>query len=111
MFILRLARTWLIGWQDLLRFGSIPGYSDRAWFKRKRIDLAALWHLLATARFRSAVLLLVATQIIVLCITWQWDLEGWRRDLLRAAPGLFVLPWFATARRITIESMLGHSNR
>ena len=111
MLIKRVVRSWLKGWHDLLFYGSIPGYESRGWLARKRLDHVALWRLFASVRFRSAVLLLVAVQLLVLSLAWHWDLDGWRRDLLRAAPALLVLPWFATARKEAVRKMLRETNR
>jgi hypothetical protein len=106
MLIRRVVQTWLTGWRDLFFYGSVPGYELLGWLERKRLDHVALWHLFGSPRFRCATLSLVAVQLLVLSLTWRWDLDGWRRDLLRAAPILFVLPWLATARKVAIESML-----
>jgi len=111
MRIQRVVKAWLAGWRDLFYYGSVPGYETYGWPERKRLDHVALWHLFGLARFRCAVLALIAVQLLVLSLTWHWDLYGWRRDLLRAAPALFVLPWFATARRFAIESMLRDPDR
>jgi len=109
MFIKRVARSWLIGWHDLFFYGSIRGYETFGWLERKRLDHAAFWHLLGASRFRCCILLLVLVQLLVLSLAWHWDLVGWRRDLLRAAPVLFVLPWLATARKVAVESILQHT--
>jgi len=106
MLIKKVLRTWLIGWCDLFHYGSVAGYEGCGWLARKRLDHAALWALFHSAGFRCAVLSLVAVQILVLSLAWHWDLDGWRRDLLRAAPALLVLPWFATARKVMIKSLL-----
>jgi hypothetical protein len=106
MRIQRVVKAWLAGWRDLFYYGSIPGYETYGWLERKRLDHVALWYLFGLARFRCAALSLIAVQLLVLSLTWRWDLYGWRRDLLRAVPALFVLPWFASARRFAIESML-----
>jgi hypothetical protein len=104
-------QTWLIGWRDLFFYGSVAGYEACGWLERKRLDHVALWRLFGSSRFRCAVLLLVAIQLLVLSLAWHWDLGGWRRDLLRAAPALFVLPWSATARKNAVESMLHDPDR
>ncbi|MDP6413835.1 MAG: hypothetical protein QGG54_02165 [Gammaproteobacteria bacterium] len=100
-------QTWLNGWCDLVYYDQIPGYKACGWLVRKRLDHAAFVALFHSARFRCAVLLLIAIQIIVLSLAWQWDLAGWRRDLFRAAPALVVLPWLATARKIVLGALLG----
>ena len=110
MRIQRVVKAWLAGWYELLNYGSIPGYETYGWLERKRLDHVALWYLFGLARFRCAALSLIAVQLLVLSLTWHWDLYGWRRDLLRAAPALFVLPWFAVARRVAIESILRESD-
>jgi len=110
MLIKTVIRTWLIGWRDLFRYGSVAGYAGRGWLARKRLDHAALWTLLQSRGFRCAAWSLVAVQLLVLSLAWQWDLDGWHRDLLRAAPALLVLPWVATARKVAIESLLRNSD-
>jgi len=107
----RAVRTWLAGWRDLVNHGSVTGYQRLGWLDRKRLDHAALRVLCGSARFRCAALLLVAVQILVLSLAWHWDLVGWRRDLLRALPALFVLPWFMVARKKTIEILLREADR
>ena len=111
MRIQRVVKVWLAGWYELLNYGSIPGYETYGWLERKRLDHVALWYLFGLARFRCAALSLIAVQLLVLSLTWHWDLYGWRRDLLRAAPALVVLPWCASARRFAIESMLRNPDR
>ncbi len=111
MYIKKVVQTWLTGWRDLFFYDSVPVYEMRGWLDRKRLDHVALWHLFGLVRFRCAVLSLVAVQLLVLSLSWHWDLEGWRRDLLRTAPMLFVLPWFATARKVAVESMLRKPDR
>ncbi len=106
MFIRRVVITWLAGWRDLFLYRLIPGYEARGWLVRKRLDHQALWALFRSTRFRCAVLSLVAVQLLALSLAWHWDLDGWHRDLLRAAPALMVLPWFATARKSAISSLL-----
>jgi len=106
MFIQRVVQTWLIGWRDLFFYGSVPGYETHGWLARKRLDHVALWSVISSPRVRCAALLLVAVQLLVLSL-----LDGWRRDLLRCAPTLFVLPWFATARKVAIESILRKSSQ
>ncbi len=106
MLMKSLVRAWFSGWRDLFFYDSIPGYRARRWLERKRLDCTAFWHLFGCAWFRRGVLLLVIVQLLVLSLAWHWDLAGWCRDLLRMAPGLFVLPCFATARRVAIERIL-----
>jgi len=102
MCIERVVRTWLVGWRDLFRYRLVPGYETCGWLERKRFDHQALRVLFRSLRFRCALLLLIAVQLLVLSLAWHWDLAGWRRDLLRAAPALMVLPWFATARKLAV---------
>jgi hypothetical protein len=111
MCIRRVAKAWLAGWPGLFYYGSIPGYETHGWLERKRLDHVALWYLLGLPQFRCAVLSLIAVQLLVLSLAWHWDLYGWRRDLLRASPALFVLPWFASARRFAIVKMLRKPDR
>lgn len=111
MGIQRVVRTWLTGWLDLIHYRSIPGYATFGWFERKRTDLAALCFLFRLTRFRCAALLLLAVQLIALSLTWHWDLDGWSRDLLRVMPVLMVIPWFASARRFAVVSLLRDSDR
>ena len=111
IFIKRVALAWLIGWCDLFFYGSVPGYETRGWLERKRLDHIALCSLFSASDARCAALLLTAVQILVLSLAWHFDLDGWRRDLLRATPALFVLPWFATARKVAIESILQNLDR
>ncbi len=111
MCIQRVVQTWLVGWRDLFFYGSVPGYETRGWLARKRLDHVALWSLFGSPRVRCAALLLVAVQLLVLSLAWHLDLDGWRRDLLRCAPTLLVMPWFATARKVAIESILRKSSQ
>ena len=106
MLIRKVLRAWLVGWYDLISYSSVSGYETCGWLERKRLDHAALWTLFCSTRFRRAALLLIAVQLIVLSLAWSWDLDGWRRDLFRAAPTLLVLPWFMTARKGAIKSIL-----
>ena len=106
MFIKRVAQTWIAGWRDLFFYTSVPGYKSLGWLERKRLDHAAFWSLFSVPRVRCAALLLVVVQLLVLSVAWHWDLDGWRRDLLRATPALFVLPWFATARKVAVELII-----
>ena len=106
MVIQRAVRAWLSGWKCLVHYRSIPGYEARGWLARKHLDHRALCYLFGLTGFRCAAWSLFAVQLVVLSLTWHWDLVGWRRDLLRAAPALFALPWFAGARRFAIESIL-----
>ena len=100
-----------MGWRDLIYYGSVAGYEARGWWERKCLDHTALWTLFGTSRFRCFALLLIAVQLLVLSLAWHWDLNGWRRDLFRVAPALFVLPWFATARKVAIAALLQKSDR
>ena len=102
---------WLNGCCDLIYYNLVPGYQTCGWLERKRLDHAAFMSLFRSSRFRSSLLLLVAVQMVVLSFVWHWDLAGWRRDLLRAAPGLIVLPWFATARKNALGALLGDIGR
>jgi len=106
MLIKNLVQAWFSGWRELFFYDSIPGYRTRRWLERQRLDCRAFWRLFGFAWFRCGVLSLVVVQLLVLSLAWHWDLVGWRRDLLRMAPGLFVLPWLAAARRIAIERIL-----
>jgi hypothetical protein len=106
MLIRKVVRAWLGGWYDLISYGSVSGYAACGWLERKRLDHAALWTLFCLTRFRCVVLLLIAVQLIVLSLAWSWDLDGWRRDLFRAAPALLALPWLMTARKSAIKSIL-----
>jgi hypothetical protein len=106
MLIRKVVRAWLVGWYDLISYGSVSGYEACGWLERKCLDHAALWALFRSTRFRRVVLLLIAVQLLVLSLAWRWDLDGWRRDIFRAAPALLVLPWFMTARKGAIKSIL-----
>jgi len=106
MLIRKVVRAWLVGWYDLISYGSVSDYEARGWLERKRLDHAALLALFCSTRFRHAALLLIAVQLIVLSLAWNWDLDGWRRDLFRVAPALLGLPWLMTARKGAIKSIL-----
>lgn len=110
MRVKKVIRAWLTGWRDLLYYGSIAGYQELRWLARKRLDHAALWVLCRSRGFRCAVLLLIVVQLLVLSFAWHWDLDGWRRDILRALPALLVLPLLATARKGAIGSLLRHAD-
>ncbi len=111
MFMKRVAQTWLVGWRDLYFYQAVPGYESLGWLQRKRLDHAAFLALFGLPRARCAALLLAIVQLLVLSLAWHWDLDGWHRDLLRALPALFVLPWFATARKVMVESLASDSYR
>ncbi len=103
-------QSWLSGWRDFFNFASVSGYRDCEWLERKRIDHIALWLLLGSSQFRCAVLLLIAVQILVMSAAWHFDLGGWPRDLLRCAPALLAVPWFAAARKAAVEVLLCSSD-
>jgi len=81
-------------------------YRDLGWIARRRVDARVVGRLLRSARFRRAGLVLVSVQLLVLGCAWHWDLTGWRRDLMRAAPALLAVPWGAAVRRRAIASIL-----
>lgn len=81
-------------------------YRGLGWIARRRIDGLVIVRMLGSARIRSAGLLLLVVQLLVLSCAWRWDLSGWQRDLLRSAPALLVLPAGMAARRRMIEAIL-----
>lgn len=86
-------------------------YRALGWIDRRRIDGLVAGLMLRSARFYGAALLLLVVQLLVLGCTWRWELAGWRRDLLRAAPALLALPWGIAVRRRAIGVILRTDGR
>jgi hypothetical protein len=66
--------------------------SERGWS-----EIMGEWHEYWTIR-RILIMTLIAW-VLALTVTWELDLTGWQRDLLRMLPLLLAAVWIASARR------------
>ena len=57
-------------------------------------------------RFWRGVLVVFAAVLLAHVLTWQFDLIGWQRDLLRCLPIALAAPGMAAMRRRLIEQLL-----
>jgi hypothetical protein len=61
--------------------------------------LRVLVAILTDVLFWGILAIAVAGWLGALIITWEWDLIGWRRDLLRSLPVLAILPAVVVLRK------------
>jgi hypothetical protein len=66
--------------------------SERGWS-----EIMGAWREYWTIR-QILVIALIAW-VLALTATWEFDLTGWKRDLLRMLPILLATVWIASARR------------
>ena len=96
---------FVAGCRHLLDYDNIPVYRRLPFRQRRRIDWLALRALLGSREFwRGAFRVAVAT-FVAHILSWEFDLVGARRDVLRAIPILAWLPWLVMTRRRNIRAL------
>ena len=89
----------------------IDGYRRLSFLQRKRLDMLAMRHGLATAGFWKAVLIVCALLLALETVLLTFDVQDWRADLARFLPLAIVAPWVAAARRRLITRLLDRQAR
>ena len=85
--------------------------ADNASGDRGISRLQVLLAVLTDTLFWGILAIAVAGWLGALIITWEWDLIGWRRDLLRCLPILAVLPAVVVLRKFHRRSILNAQRR
>jgi len=99
-------RYWLKGCREIVNYAEIPGYRDLAWAARKKLDHRAVCLTVCSAEFWKIVFIAGSAVLLAHILTWQFDLVGWQRDMLRCLPILMAGPGLAVLRRGLIEQLL-----
>jgi len=94
------------GYRRVYRPGYRPGYRQSSWYERKCLDHAAVVMLFRASSFRRALFGVGVATVLMYVVTWEWDLVGASRDLLRALPLIASFPPLAAARRNNIRALL-----
>jgi hypothetical protein len=100
--IRRYAKVWARMW----RYCDIPRYRRLPWLSRKQLDCKVIGLAARTPEFWFAVLVLLAGVLLANVLCWHFDIDGGRRDLLRATPFMLVAPGAAMLRRKLIVRVL-----
>jgi hypothetical protein len=98
--------AWLAACRELTGYDGVPGYSRLRWRDRKRLDHLALWRGLRSSGFWRACIVVLNLCLVAQILCWQFDLAGWRHDLLKALPILLATPWLAAARKRHLRDLL-----
>ena len=99
-------RNWLDRCVRLVAYDRIPGYRRLSWCERKRTDHAAIVMLMYAPAFWRAVFCGGVMTALMYVASWQMDLIGAPRDLLRALPLMAMFPVLVAARRKKIRALL-----
>lgn len=99
-------RNWIRAWGRVPKYRDIPGYRRMSWTARKKLDCRAVCLAVRTGDFWRAVFIVLAGVLLANILGWQFDLTGWRRDLIRCLPVVMAAPGTATLRRRLIVQLL-----
>jgi len=106
MQALHRARIWLDHYSRLAAYDRVPGYRRLSWRERKRLDHAVVVMLICAPSFWRAVFWVGVMTVLMYVVSWQRDLVGAPRDLLRALPLISTFPALAAARRRNLRTLL-----
>ena len=87
---------------------SLPGYTQLPWTTRCRINVQALLAFTGSRQFVRLSLWLTAWLLGSYLLIWHYDLQGPAAATPPMLALLWVLPWFAHARRSAVARLLGH---
>jgi len=100
------ARIWLDACKRLVAYDRVPGYRRLSWWDRKGIEHAAFVKLLSAPSFWRAFFWVGVATALMYIVSWERDLVGAPRDLLRALPLSASFPALVAARRKNLRLLL-----
>jgi len=98
----------LLGLLDVFRHSDLPGYMQLPWTTRCHINGRALWAFIGSRQFVRLSLWLTVWLLGSYLLIWHFDLHGPPAAMLPLLALLWVLPYFAHARRNAIAHLLQH---
>ncbi|MDJ0926154.1 MAG: hypothetical protein QNJ73_00775 [Gammaproteobacteria bacterium] len=109
---MNIGRQWLRGWLDLLARDGLPVINSLSPLSRVGVRLRAVGRMLANLRLRLCLWMMLVGVLLARSLCWIYDLSGWQRDALLAAPILFVAPWVVRNHRAhMIRELRRHGRR
>jgi len=85
----------------------LPGYRQCSWRTRCLLNLKSLAGMCLSAEFLRGILYLMLWLLAGFHLVWHFDLRGTAATLPLLSACLWLLPWFAAARRRRMHALLG----
>ena len=109
-WIAEQAKCFVVGWRLFLFHHDVQGYHTLPWWLRLQVNALAARRGLASLDCWVGALWVLALALLLEIGVYEFELIGWRRDLLRSTVMLWALPRVSLARNRLICAVLAQRN-